>query len=277
MTLLHIGGILMKRLTNTEIKQEELKILDDFSAFCLKFNLKYYLCGGTLLGAVRHRGFIPWDDDIDLMMPRPDYEKLLEIYPESDEYYIVASELSNFDRPFAKIIDRATIVKSKYKDGKMGLWIDILPVDGLPDDLNTVEDIYKRNDYYRRILKLSDCKLGEGKGLLKKASKFLLKPLANIYGVKKCIKEIEKYVSLYPYENCQYVGVVTNGLYGVGERMIKNEFEVSLDFLFEGRTLPGPSCWDSYLHGIYGDYMELPPVEKRQTHDMEVYWKDGGK
>jgi len=276
MILLHIGGIIMKKMTNTEIKQEELKILDNFSDFCKKNSLKYYLCGGSLLGAVRHNGFIPWDDDIDLMMPRPDYEKLLKMYPKSDKYYIVASELNNFDRPFAKIIDQATIVKSRYKDGDMGLWIDVFPIDGLPDDIETVKYIYKRNDFYRSILKLSNCKLGEGKGLIKKLSKFILKPLANIYGVKKCIKEIEKYAFIYPYEESEYIGVVTNGLYGAGERMIKKEFEIPVDFLFEGRIMPGPSCWDSYLHGIYGEYMTLPPIEKRKTHEMEAYWKNGG-
>lgn len=261
------------RLSIEEIKHRELYILLEFSHQCMKHHLRYYLCGGTLLGAIRHQGFIPWDDDIDVMMPRPDYEKFIKLYNSdlTGKFSLLSSSLGNFTRPFCKMMDNDTVVISYYKNSNTGLWIDILPVDGLPDDLYLVKKIYDENAKYRSILKLTDCRLGMGKNVFRKWGKYILKPVANLYGTKRCLQHIEKNIMLYPYEQMNYVGVVTNGLYGIGERMQKENFENSVSVQFEGYSFPAPSCWDSYLHGIYGDYWQLPPLEKRNTHEMKVY------
>ena len=113
--------------------------------------------------------------------------------------------------------------------------------------------------------------LGEGKTSIRKYAKYLLKPLAKLLGREWCIKNIEKLAELYNYSDSQYVGIVTNGIYGVGERMLKSEFEKTVEVEFEGHKFPAFSCWDSYLTGLYGDYMQLPPVDKRKTHDMVAY------
>lgn len=264
----------MKKLTGEEIKKIELSILLRFDYFCKEHNLNYFLSGGTLLGAIRHQGFIPWDDDIDVCMPRPDYEKFIKIFDAKNENLLVKSYSNGtFSAPFTKIIDLNTKVRSIYisNEEQTGLWIDIFPVDGLPSGDAETFDIYKRVSFYRKILILCDARLGEGTTWVRKISKFFLKPIALMIGKKRCASIIEKIARKYPYETLSHVGAITWGLYGPGEKMKKAEFEKSVSVEFEGYNFPAFSCWDSYLKGLYGDYMKLPPVEKRKTHDMEVY------
>lgn len=268
----------MKKLSIDEIRRIELDILIEFAGFCRKHDLIFYLSGGTLLGAIRHKGFIPWDDDIDVCMPRKHYEFFVRNFVCSNKFFKVYSySLGNFSAPFTKIIDCQTRVFSKYGDAlpEMGLWIDVFPVDGLPDDINEVKKIYEVCNFYRTVYGIANARLGEGKTGFRKYIKYLLKPIANIYGKEKCSEKIEHLARCYPYEECAYVGAITWGLYGEGERMVKNEFEHAIEVSFEGHQFPAFSCWDSYLTGLYGDYMKLPPVEARKTHDMEVYGSIG--
>ena len=264
-------------ISRDEIKERELSILLLFQEFCQNQGLRFYLAGGTLLGAIRHHGFIPWDDDIDVCMPRKDYEKFIEIYSnEEQEYCLRTKKLGNFIAPFAKLVDPNTYIDLQYSSDDMNshLWIDIFPVDGLPESIDDVKKIYRRCDFYRRIFLLANAKLGEGKSTFHKYSKYILKPIALIYGKKRCAENIERIALKYAYEKCKYVGAITWGLYGAGERMLKSEFEKTVMVEFEGHQFSAFSCWDSYLKGLYGNYMELPPVEKRQSHDMKVYVKE---
>lgn len=268
------AGDFLRKLTLDEIKKVELSILFEFNAFCKKYNLKYYLAGGTLLGAIRHKGFIPWDDDIDICMPRKDYLLFLEKFDECNDNLRVKSNLkNNFGAPFSKVVDIRTKIDSKYvqNDVDTNLWIDVFPIDGLPESIEEVKSVYAKCDFYRKILMLSGAKLGEGTTVLKKYAKYILRPLARLYGKQRCIENIEKIATQYPYDECKYVGAITWGLYGVGERMLKSEFEKAVEVEFEGYKFPAFSCWDSYLKGLYGDYMQLPPIEKRKTHDIIAY------
>ncbi len=262
----------MKKLSNREIKNIELQILLRFDEFCKKNKLRYYLAGGTLLGAIRHKGFIPWDDDIDVCMPRPDFMKLLQIWIDDNEYCIKSYFLNNIPFPFAKIVNLNTQIDRLYGNEDKNIWIDIVPVDGLPEDIKEVKKIYRICNIYRKLLVLNYAKLGEGKTLLKKYMKYILKPIAVIYGEKRLIDKINKLALKYPYETSKYVGIITWGLYGSGERMLKSEFEKYAEAEFEGYKFPIYSCWNSYLQNVYGNYMELPPEEKRKTHDMTVYY-----
>jgi lipopolysaccharide cholinephosphotransferase len=264
----------MKRLTNCDIKNRELKILLVFHDFCMKYHLRYSLAGGTLLGAVRHKGFIPWDDDIDVCMPRPDYEKFIQNFKsEANNLEVRSFSLGNYSAPFTKIIDRNTVIYSKYNSSleAASLWIDIFPVDGLPEDDAATTKIYKAVSTYRRIFMLCDARLGEGTTIFRKLSKYILKPLALMYGRERCAKKIEEISRRIPYDKSDYVGAITWGLYGLGEKMKKSEYESFVSMEFEHHFFSVYSCWDSYLKGLYGDYMQLPPVEKRKTHDMEAY------
>lgn len=263
-----------KLLHRKEVQQIELNILIAFSNYCKEHNLRFYLAGGTLLGAVRHKGFIPWDDDIDVCMPRSDYEKLLRVFDNSRGNLILKSnQLSNMSAPFTKVIDITTVIESKYQDSDVdtNLWIDIFPIDGLPENYQELSNMYKKINIYRKILMLAHLRLGAGKNFLRKYGKYIIKGLANLYSKQRCINNIEKLASKYPYDECKYVGAVTWGLYGIGERMLKSEFEQAVEVEFEGYKFPTFSCWDSYLKGLYGDYMQLPPIEKRKTHSMVAY------
>lgn len=262
-----------RTLNGREVQLSILNILQYFDKYCKKYELTYYLSGGTLLGAVRHKGFIPWDDDIDVCMPRPDYEKLIKLFNDNaNKRYLLSSyDVGNSYRPYAKILDLTTKVIARTSEDEQHLWIDVLPVDGLPDDEDEIKKIYQSCDRYRNILNLIRCKLGTGKTPLRRMSKYILQPLARLYGENRLIKKIEIIAKSYNYEDSQNVGVITWGLYGPREKMLKYEFEKSIEVTFEGKQYPTFSCWQSYLSNLYGDYMKLPPIEKRKTHEMEAY------
>lgn len=264
-----------------EAKKIELNILLKFDEFCRDHKLRYTLCAGTLLGAIRHKGFIPWDDDIDLMMARPDYEKFLALVRKDDSFfknldYFVedgSDPKSAYRFPFIKIYDLHTQVKSLYVDRYTSLWIDVFPVDGLPEDWEEVKEIYRKGDQYRKILGLTFARLGAGKTKLHMLSKYILKPLARLYGADRCIRKLNELGLKYPYEKCRYVGMVTFGIFGPGERFEKEGFEKPIEVDFEGHKLPAFASWDAYLTGKYGDYMILPPEKDRKIHFQDVYLK----
>lgn len=265
----------MKKLNSAEIKEIDLQILLAFSEYCEKEDLTYYLVGGTLLGAIRHKGFIPWDDDVDVGMPRKDFERLAKEFPElyKGRYELRCADRKNMIAPFAQIIDTFTKVSSDYTTAgrQPSLWIDIFPVDGLPDDMEKVAEIYKRMTFYRKLLEISKSKYGTGKTFFRRFVKLFLKPATCLIGARRLTDKMNKIALTYPYDQMNHVGIITYGMYGVGERMEKAAFERKVEVEFENHKLPTFSCWDSYLKGIYGDYMTLPPVEKRKTHDMEAY------
>lgn len=266
----------MKKLKNNQIKRLELEILLNFDEFCKKNKLRYYLSGGTLLGSIRHKGFIPWDDDIDVCMPRKDYEKLIEIFPDvyKDKYILRAIKKNNFGYPFIKIVNNKTKINCEYVENKFenSLWIDIFPVDGLPKNEDKLKKIYASVNFYRKLLSLNFARMNKGTTVWKKIFKPFAIIIAKIIGVNFCIKKIEDIASTYDYDKSNYVGAITWGLYGVGERMKKSEFEKIVYVDFEGYKFPTFSCWDSYLKGLYGNYMQLPPIEKRKNHEIEAYY-----
>src|SRR3712207_1450255 len=137
----------MEKLTSDQIKKVELGILLELQRVCTEHHLRLYLCGGTLLGAVRHKGFIPWDDDIDVCLPRPDYEKLIRLSRQGvfqKNFTVHCGENHNFQFPFLKVMDNRTRLNQEYMldQEEDGLWVDVLPVDGLPENENELDRIY---------------------------------------------------------------------------------------------------------------------------------------
>lgn len=272
-----MGDNNLKKISLDEIKKIELDILINFDTFCKENKLKYYLSGGTLLGAIRHKGFIPWDDDIDVCMPRGDYQKLIKIFPDKlkNRYILKAKEKGNFKAPFVKILDSRTLIDFKYVKNELdnNLWIDIFPVDGLPSNKKEMRNLYTKVSFYRKLLVLNTAKIKTSKGkLLKQIFKPFAIFIAKLIGTKFFIKKIETIALSNNYDKSEYVGAVTWGLYGIGECMKKSDFEKVVYVDFEGYKFPAFSCWDSYLRGLYKNYMELPPIEKRKTHEMEAYY-----
>lgn len=267
----------MKKLTHEELQESLFHILCAFDDYCRRNGLKYYLCGGTLLGAVRHQGFIPWDDDIDVCMPRPDYEKLRVLAGREgkiSERYVLQTDFFGGEYPFFKVLDQQIRVNNRsYADAER-LWIDVLPVDGLPADQRKTEKIYRKEYRLRYMIYMHTVKFTKGSSAFARAVKKAGKKVICLFFrvpflSRRMIREAKK----IPYETASHVGIVTWGLYGPGEKMKKEEFEKSTDVNFCGRKFPAMSCWDSYLHGLYHDYMKLPAEEDRQTHTLDA-WKE---
>ena len=272
---------MMTELTQSEIRAGELSLLFILRDCCEQYGLRFYLCGGTLLGSVRHQGFIPWDDDIDVFMPRPDYEKLQQLNRTRTLFQpyirLLCFEDGTYDKPFMKLCNTRISVSTGFisETSAPWLWIDILPVDGLPEEKEAVREVYRRTMAVRRIMLAGLSRLGYGSNAFKKLIKPLIfRPYLRMVGVRRLSEKLADIAKENPYETSPNCGCVTWGLYGEGECMRKADFEVPAEVHFEGHTFPTFSCWDGYLRGLYGDYMQLPPVEKRVAHKMHAVWTE---
>ena len=235
----------MEKLSLKDLQHLELEIFKYFISLCEKYKLRYFLAGGTLLGAIRHKGFIPWDDDIDVLMPRTDYDRLQNIGKKlCDKRYKLASfELGNLNYPFAKIFDTHTQIKK----------------------------IFEKSLFMRDILKIQKSQDGSAKSTFKKIVKPVLKPiLLKCIGIEKSVEKIDRFARNYSFDDYDYIGGIVWG-YGKQEKMKKTEYLKTVQVDFEGLKVNAPGCWDKYLTNLYGDYMRLPPEEQRLTHDMEIW------
>lgn len=264
------------QLSLDEIHEKETYMLKLVSELCDKHGIRYYICGGTLLGAVRHKGFIPWDDDVDILLPRPDYDKLQEIIktqPFMPKYRFHSSDLGNLYDPMCKLFDLETIVDKTYIDDEYDryLWIDMFPMDGMPESEAELETMYRKIHAARKRLKFMKAKNGTGRSSLKKIIKPVLKPFALLlFGKKRTVRYIEKIAKRYKFEETETVGGLVFG-YGPQERMNREEYVKPVKMEFEGLTVTAPGCYDEYLRALFGNYMELPPEDKRQVHFMKIY------
>ena len=268
----------MKYLTLEEIHKEETEILKKFISFCDENNLTYYICGGTFLGAIRHKGFIPWDDDIDVMMPRSEFEKMEKILNKkkiADNLSFISYDNGNMHYPFGKIINtNIKIDESCIKDKlEQFLWIDIFPMDGIPENERECKKLYRKTRKYRRLLLIlyaeDSCIENFSKTKLKKIIKKIMRMFIRKKHMEKISKKFNEISKTYDFNNSKYVGGVSWG-YGPQEKLLKKDIhDCKVDF--EGIKVNTISCYEKYLTNLYGDYMKLPPVEKRITHDIKVY------
>lgn len=247
--------------------------------YCDEKALKVYLCGGTLLGAVRHGGFIPWDDDVDVCMPRPDYERLLGL--RSDLKMKTGFELVGYfgnglqESPFLKLLDKRVVVKAAAEIQKTNLWLDIFPIDALPDDAASYGELCRRSAFLRTMMIIANSEKGTGRNALHAMLKNMLRPALRSMRLDLiAARRMTGLAQRIPYGSTAHVGGLTWGRYGEGERMSLRGFEESTEVEFEGEKYQCMSCWDEYLNGIYGDYMQLPPEEKRASHDITAWWAD---
>lgn len=263
----------MRKIEFEEAKSIELEILKNIASFCDKHNLRYYLTYGTLIGAIRHKGFIPWDDDIDIQMPQKDYEQFIKLFKHPHLKAIVPGT-PMAKHTFVKVIDTRTVKMEPgfdYSNGYLGIDVDIFPLDGTPENDAEFETWYKQlMNYYKKYYYSTQTMKGSLKHKLKLAAWRLILRSPDYY-----LNQIKKLHDQYSYEDCKYVGSITCLYDSPKNRVPKTCFESTVDVEFEGYTFKAPVGYDYLLTHIYGDYMKLPPIEQQVTHHSNnTFWKD---
>ena len=274
----------MRRIPTDEIQPLLLEVLTAFDAWCGEHGLRYFMDYGTLLGAARHKGFIPWDDDVDVSMMRQDYLRLLELarsnpYLDDKRRYriLLPGELPNF-YPFVKVIDESTLAyeRNVKREYALGLWLDVFCMVPLPEDERAVERLFSRHIRYKEINKLVVC------GNIVDDAYRRIYPFARIAGA------VLEGLGMGPgYWTEKMVALLDEGSESgtrVGQLSWASKMEINcteaawwdkavrLDF--EGRQLVAPADYDLILRRHYGNYMELPPEKDRVRHDFEAYYLD---
>ena len=249
----------------------ELDQLNVFADLCERHNLKYYLYGGTLLGAVRHSGFIPWDDDIDVAMPRADYNKFQQIAAKElpDAYFFETPE-SIPGNPYymSRIRKKNTIYQSdwvkRFNLPSTGIWIDIFPLDDQPAQMSLKQHIDGKLIYsfLNKLIKNHGRSPSEAQSLPAKVGLFMTRLLPFTFYQKLR----DRIARRHEGRNLPYV-ITYAGIAGYKKETFPKAFlEPSATLEFEGRQYTVPGNYDAWLKHIYGDYMQLPPIEKRKPH-----------
>lgn len=270
----------MEKRILDKLKQEELKILDYVVKICEDNNLEYFLIGGTLLGAVRHQGYIPWDDDLDIAMPRKDYEKFIKIFLNLDnsKYTLESGENSKvYWLPFLKVRNKNTIYQEsvlKNYQGELGIWLDIFPLDNADKEVSKIQSFqfrYVKNSRYAISLK--------SKVIVppKSRIKTLLFRIISLLPMKLLRFIQRKVMTINKNSNSKYV-INLGSQYGMFKQThLRDKYYPIKKLMFEGRSLNVPNNYDYILKKIYGhNYMILPPIEKRITHNpIFIKFEDG--
>lgn len=263
-------------MTIEEQKKVQLDILKEIARFCEENNLRYFLTYGTLIGAVRHKGYIPWDDDIDIFMPREDYEKLIKTYNSNrkNEYCELISPLEKRSRhPFVKIIDTRTEKIEfgvEYTHLPLGVDIDVFPLDVALSDEEKFDNTYKKMKKLYHYMSFSIMKRG-GRPLVKR---MILALFQFVFPKVYFQKRIDRIIKSMSSKKTEYVSDVSCGFVGNGIRFRSEWFSDSCDVDFESLRFKAPIGYDEMLTLIYGDYMTPPPKDECVTHHLNnCFWK----
>lgn len=265
----------MKQLTLDEIQKSSYEILCKFKEICDNNNFKYWLSYGTLLGAVRHQGFIPWDDDIDVQMPRKDYEKFIQYCIENEDK-IKPLTLKHYKTCKKYIYNIARLSNSEYmveyniaKDYNLGTFIDIYPLDGY--NIEDKKHIKKLNNKIWFVALCGQKKYNKSKTWWKNIFKYPYYIYSRFFNLNKLLIKLDKLAQKYDYEDSKYVGCMA---WDLKEQYLKSYFNEFDELTFVHQKFQAPKNYDAVLKLSYGDtYMQLPKEEDRVGHHDYIVYK----
>lgn len=253
----------MNLLSGEEVKRKEVEILNHIVAVCEKHGLRYYLSYGTLLGAIRHKGFIPWDDDIDISMPRADYEQLLKVMLANPDKRFVALTPKSKGYPYhyAKVVDLSTkLVEENLDDfAGNGLWVDIFPLDGVDTTEPTRQK--KLAKYF------NSCRASASFKHCPANNKPWKWRMCKMIGTRNFSRLVTWASRRLPFDSAQYVAHMPTAMQYLFPRRL---FDKVIKVEFEGALYDAPADYDEYLKILYADYMQIPPESQRITHSVKA-------
>lgn len=277
----------MNNISSHISTQQKEMIIDVFKAFisvCEQHDLQYFCCGGTAIGTLRHKGMIPWDDDIDILMPRPDYNRFVNLFDEldiSNSYELFTAKTNaSYYLPFAKMCDKnSTILEYEDIPCVLGVFIDIFPLDGAADDKDQRDrQLLGFRRAANKLLVLPKSMSINLKSAIKRFISFQIRTAWNeLYYTfskkqnrEKVLQEIDRYLLSNSYSISNFFGNY-GGMWGIKEFGPKEWFSDYVTGEFEGLSVRLPIGVHKLLTQMYGDYMQLPPEEKRGSHHNVAY------
>ena len=254
----------MTRMTLDEAKAEEKEILAYVDKFCQDYQIRYWVCGGTLLGTIRHKGFIPWDDDIDIFMPWQDYLKFIELFGETQRYGIIGFDAKGNNRmpnPFIKVVNKQTAMDVDTQTIReiSYLFIDVFPLIGMPEEAD------KRRRFFMEYQELN-----------RQIWQDFYAANGNLNVFPKWAERQRDYLERYDFDTSAYVGVLGT-VYGEKDCTHRNVYDKVMRMPFEDIEVNVAAGYKEYLDNLYGtDWMKLPDEDKRISHhNIQFYRSDG--
>lgn len=252
-----------------KLKEVQLSILETAVKYCEKNNLRMYLAYGSLIGVVRHGGYIPWDDDIDIWMPREDYLKFINSFTDESTYILSVENNKNYPYPYAKLSKKNTLLYEQI-DGKLfntGIYIDIFPLDSISEKKEEQKKAYRKINRYMVLRELKAINLDKKrkwyKSWILSIARILVARINTVHICERMNNLARGFATNKSRFVCSYFcpykekTIVEKSVFGIPKKM-----------MFENIEVPVPCQYDIILKNIYGDYMKLPPAEKRQNHHM---------
>lgn len=265
---------------NEKVQKLTISLLQEFIVICKKNDLRYYFTGGALIGILRHKGFIPWDDDIDVGMPRKDYDRFLEILKSNiPEGYGICNRYTDKNWHFAmsQFIDLESVIEINLaeKPRTAHIWIDVFPLDGLPSNVIHRWLRVKHILFYRYLVQIAHIKTQvdahKNRPWYEKAILDIFKvvPLEKLINTDKALDKMEKTLRKVDFDMARYAGNML-GRYREREVVPTKYFGLARKGLFEGIEVNIPEMSHELQTALYGDYMKLPPEKDQIAHNVRI-------